>query len=125
MIQLELRTTHRNSEGRLDWIPVACIRAYDDVFELSDPSGFFDLGRLMSSPRHEKPFAFADDPEEWVRSLALIFNAPDLAVAVQQDTNPWPTPRDVDAFVPDFANAPVSPVAEVPQAVAMHAQLSN
>jgi hypothetical protein len=123
MIHLELQTAERTGEGHMHWTSVAEIRAAGNEFELDDPHGFFDLGRRMSSPRHESPIVVSDDPEEWVRSLALVFNAPDLAVAVRQDTNPWPLPDDVDAFVPEVVNAPTDRPVEVREPVAARQEL--
>jgi hypothetical protein len=114
MIELELLTTQRHARPKSNvWVSVASLSANGSSYTVRDPMGLVDLTLKAPSPRHPKPIAFEEDQEEWIRTLPLVYNAPDLMPTVLQDTNPWEPvhePRSEAPTIPDRATHAERPV---------------
>ncbi|HJS97367.1 MAG TPA: hypothetical protein VJ741_24070 [Solirubrobacteraceae bacterium] len=78
---------------------------------------------LPPAPRFDGTISFRDDPEEWIRAVTLVFNAPDLVPVVLADTHPWPAFDEADPVIvlqlPDHVERIAAPAAaSVDEAVA-------
>lgn len=93
MIHLQLYTVEPRAVGSgTPWVVVATLHADGSSYDIDDRVGLVDLSLRVPSPRYPEPIAFEDDPEEWIRALSVVYNAPDLVATVLRDTSPWEIP---------------------------------
>ena len=98
MIILELRSLIR-SDRRCDaeLAVRVCADGSDILIDGPEPE-LIDVNQSVLSLREGATITCADDPEEWVRSLAASFRTPYLSARVVDDTNPLP---DVEVAAAD------------------------
>ena len=98
MITLELLRLIRNG-WRCDAELAVRISAdgSDISIDGSEPE-LVDVNQSVLNLREGTTITCADDPEEWVRGLAVSFRTPHLSARVVDDTNPL---RDVEVAAAD------------------------
>jgi hypothetical protein len=70
---------------------VACVSADGNDISIEGPEqGLVDRSQPVLNLRDGKTIIYDDDPEEWVRGLAVSFRTPYLSARVVKDTNPVP-----------------------------------
>lgn len=96
MVTVELVENILTEYGHGEWRTVASIVVANGEHEIRDPDGVLDLERTaLSVSNPGRLLAFADDPEEWARSLPSVYHAADLHAIVIKDDNP-PVIADVE-----------------------------
>jgi hypothetical protein len=90
MVHVELRTPiYDPTSGTLRWETLTSLRVDDGHSpELDGDLGLLDFDMPIVSLRSGATIHFADDPEEWARSLVLAYRAGDLVATVLHDDHP-------------------------------------
>jgi hypothetical protein len=99
MVHLELRTPiHDRATATLRWETLVSLRVEDGhAPEVDGDSALLDLNMPVVSLRSGETIHFADEPEEWARSLVLAYRSGDLVATVLHDDNPVPDDDIADA----------------------------
>jgi hypothetical protein len=70
---------------------VARVRGNGEDIAVEGPEPeLIDLQQPVLNLRDGRTITAADDPEDWVRGLAVAFRTPYLSAHVVEDTNPFP-----------------------------------
>jgi len=98
MVALEIRSPRFDHDrDTVDWQAVAWLQVHGQDYELADPSGVVDLSLPVLNLRTGEKLTFAEEPEEWARSLPTAYRGPELIAVIVDDDNPIPSAHvDVD-----------------------------
>jgi hypothetical protein len=88
MVAVELHENILTEHGHGEWHVVASLEANGSEYQLRDPENRLDLSlAVLSVSTAGRRLLFADDPEEWARSLGSAYHAPDLYAVITHDDN--------------------------------------
>jgi hypothetical protein len=89
MIRVELQTPiHERDAGTVRWEPLVALTVDSEGYKIDGDSSLLDLDLPVVSLRRGEQIRFAEDPEEWARSLVLAYRSGDLIATVVQDDTP-------------------------------------
>ena len=90
MVHIALQTPiHDQATGALRWETLVSLRVEGGQSPaIEGERGLIDLGMPVVSLRTGEAINFADDPEEWTRSLVLAYRAGDLVATILHDDAP-------------------------------------
>ena len=89
MVRVELQTPiHERDAGTVRWAPLVTLTVDGQKHEIEGSSSLIDLALPVVSLRSGEQIRFADDPEEWARSLVLAYRSGDLLAVVVHDDAP-------------------------------------
>jgi hypothetical protein len=89
MVRVELQTPiHERDTGAVRWEPLVALTVNGEGHEVEGDGSLLDLELPVVSLRRGEQIRFADDPEEWARSLVLAYRSGDLIATVVQDDAP-------------------------------------
>jgi hypothetical protein len=90
MVHVELRTPiHDRDSGTVRWEPLVALEVHNGHEpQIEGDRSLLDLDMPVVSLRSGETIHFADNPEEWARSLVLAYRAGDLVAAVVHDDDP-------------------------------------
>jgi hypothetical protein len=89
MVRVELQNPiHERDAGTVRWEPLVALTVDGEGYKVEGDSSLLDLDLPIVSLRRGEQIRFADDPEEWTRSLVLAYRSGDLIATVVQDDNP-------------------------------------
>lgn len=92
MVTVEFRRPMKDEHGCVTgFVPVVRLTVADGEIRVEgDEPELVDLGQRVVSLHTGKAITFADDPEEWARSLPGSFRTPYLWAEAIEDTDPLP-----------------------------------
>jgi hypothetical protein len=89
MVRVELQTPiHERDAGTVRWEPLVALTVDGEGHEVEGDGSLLDLDLPVVSLRRGEQVRFADDPEEWARSLVLAYRSGDLIATVVHDDAP-------------------------------------
>lgn len=90
MVHVELRTPiHESDSSSVRWEPLVALRAENGHEpEIEGDRSLFDVEMPVVSLRSGETIRFADNPEEWARSLVIAYRGGDLVAAITHDDDP-------------------------------------
>ncbi|MGH2782889.1 MAG: hypothetical protein ACRDLA_16065 [Thermoleophilaceae bacterium] len=89
MVSVELHENVLTEHGHGEWRVVASLEVEGADYDLRDPEHRLDMSlSVLSASESGRRLVFADQPEEWARSLPSAYHAPDMHAVVTHDDNP-------------------------------------
>jgi len=88
MVAVELHENILTEHGHGEWHVVASLEADGAEYRLRDPDRLDLSLAVLSVSTPGRRQLFADDPEEWARSLGSAYHAPDFYAVITRDDNP-------------------------------------